>query len=139
MAKDISAFKAPGLNVYFYSQRAKVNSNPTKHLVDFINGAQKSLLCAIYDLEDSSTVKALKGAAGRLKTNLHIVYDAGKGKARKAGGTADPKPSRTGQLMKKNGLDKYATGVHVQGGNSKPFDLDAVAAVIQKTLAGRAE
>src|SRR5216117_454755 len=117
MAKGISTFKASGLNVYFYSQRAKVNSNPTKQLVDFINGAKKSLLCAIYDLEDPSILKAMKIAAGRLKTNLHIVYDAGKSKVRKAGVSADPKPSKTGQLIKKSGLDKYATGVHVQGGN----------------------
>ncbi len=117
MAKNISTFQAPGLSVYFYSQRAKVNSNPTKHLADFINAASKSLLCAIYDLEDPSILLALKSAAARLKTKLHIIYDAGKSKAQRAGITADPKPSKTGQLIKKNGLDRYATGVHVQGGN----------------------
>ena len=118
MAKGISAFHAPGLNVYFYSQRAKVNSNPTKHLVDFINGAKKSLLCAIYDLQDQAILKALQSAAKRLKTKLFIVYDAGKGKPGKGGGTPDPKnTSATGNMIHKFGLDKFATPVHVKGGN----------------------
>jgi len=117
MAKDISTFKGSGLNLYFFSQRAKVNSHPGTHLVDFINGAKKSLLCAIYDLADPATLKALKSAAGKLKTNLHIIFDAGKGKPGKAGGTPDPKLTKTGQLIKQFGLASFATGVHVLGGN----------------------
>ncbi len=117
MAPNISIFQAGGLRVYFYSHRANVNSNPTKHLADFIDGAKKALLCAIYDIQDQSTLQALKRAATRLSTGLHIIYDAGKGPARKTGVTADPKPSKSGQLIKQYGLDSYATAVHVQGGN----------------------
>jgi len=52
MAPNISIFQAGGLRVYFYSHRANVNSNPTKHLADFIDGAKKALLCAIYDIQE---------------------------------------------------------------------------------------
>jgi len=114
---NTSVSEAQGLRVYFYSQRAKINSNPTTHLKDFINGANHSLLCAIYDLEHPDILKALQSAAGKLKTNLHIVYDAGKSKSRQAGVTADPKPTKTAELIKQYGLDQYASGVHVKGGN----------------------
>src|SRR5712692_7320362 len=118
MAKDISTFLFPSLSVYFLSQRAKVNSNPTKHLVDFFNGAKKSLVCAIYDLQDPATLKALQAAAKRLKTGLHIVYDAGKGKPGAGGGSPDPKnPSAAGKMIHQFGLDQFATPVHVKGGN----------------------
>src|SRR5713226_1341376 len=117
MAKGISVFTAPGLNVYFYSQRVNVNSNPTKHLVDFINGAKKSLIGAIYDMQNPAVLLALKSAAKRLNTNLHIVYDAGKGKP-KPGTAPDPKnASATGKMIRKYGLDRFATAVHVKGGN----------------------
>src|SRR5712692_4304433 len=118
MAKDISTFLFPSLSVYFLSQRAKVNSNPTKHLVDFFNGAKKSLVCAIYDLQDPATLKALQAAAKRLKTGLHIVYDAGKGKPGAGGGSPDPKnTSAAGKMIHQFGLDQFATPVHVKGGN----------------------
>src|SRR5437867_2188925 len=118
VAKHISTFEAPGLNAYFFSQRAGINSNPTRHLVHFIHGAKKSLLCAIYDLQDPSTLKALKSAAKRLRDHLLIVYDVGKGKPGKNGGTPDPKnESATAKMIHKFGLDKFATPVHVKGGN----------------------
>jgi len=117
MAKNISIFQSPGLNVYFYSQRAKINSNPTKHLVDFINGAKKSLVCAIYDLQNAAVLQAMKSASKRLKNNFHLVYDAGKGKP-KPGTAPDPKNApATGKMIHKFGLDNFATAVHVKGGN----------------------
>lgn len=116
LSKGISTFQAGGLHVYFLSQRAKIDGNPTQHLVEFIQGAKTSLLCAIYDLEHPAILRALKAAAGRLNTGLHIVYDAGKGPSRTSG-PADPKPPKTGELIKQFGLDPFATAVHVQGGN----------------------
>jgi phosphatidylserine/phosphatidylglycerophosphate/cardiolipin synthase-like enzyme len=114
MAKDISTFHSSGLDVYFLSQRAKIDGHASQHLAQFIQGAKTSLLCAIYDLADPSILKALKGAAGRLNTQLHIVYDAGKGKPAQPG---DPNLSNTGKLIKQAGLDAFATAVHVKGGN----------------------
>jgi phosphatidylserine/phosphatidylglycerophosphate/cardiolipin synthase-like enzyme len=117
MAKNISTFQAPGLNLFFYSQRANVNSNPTKHLVDFINGAKKSLVVAIYDMQNLAVLQALKSAAKRLNTKLHIVYDAGKGKSEK-GGAVDPKnATATAKMIHKFNLDSFANAVHVKGGN----------------------
>lgn len=118
MANGISTFQSPGLKAYFLSQRAKVQSDPGKQVADFINGAKKALLCAIYDLRDEAVLKALQKAAKRLKTRLHIVYDAGKGKPGKAGGTPDPKnASANAKMIHEFGLDSFATAVHLKGGN----------------------
>ena len=116
MASKLASFHLPGLDFYFLSKRAGIDPQASAHLAQFIQGAKKSLLCAIYDLQDPAILKALQGAAKRLKTKLHIVYDAGKPK--KGVGTVDPKnTSKTGQLIKQYGLDKFATAVHVLGGN----------------------
>ena len=118
MAPKVASFQLPGLSVYFLSRRAGIDPQASAHLAQFIQGAKKSLFCAIYDLQDPAILKALKGAANRLKTKLHIVYDAGKGKPKKGVGTVDPKnTSKTGQLIKQYGLDNFATAVHVLGGN----------------------
>ncbi len=118
MATDISTFQSPGLNVYFLSQRAKIDGRPSQHLVQFIHGGKKSLLCAIYDLRDPAVLQALKSAAQRLKNHLHIVYDAGKSKPAVGGGAPDPKnAAATAKMIQQHGLDKFATAVHVTGGN----------------------
>jgi phosphatidylserine/phosphatidylglycerophosphate/cardiolipin synthase-like enzyme len=117
VANNSSTFQSPGLSVYFLSQRAKINGQPAQHLAQFIDAAKSSLLCAIYDLEHPAILKALKGAAQRLNTNLHIVYDAGKGKPPQPGVGVDPKPSKTGQLIQQSGLDRFATGIHLKGGD----------------------
>ena len=117
MARDISAFHSSGLDVYFLSQRANIDGHVSQQLSQFIQGAKASLLCAIYDLEDPTILKALKSTADRLNTKLHILYDAGKGKPPQPGVAVDPKPSKTGQLIKQFGLGAFATPVHVKGGN----------------------
>src|SRR5262249_25964207 len=117
MAKDISTFHSSGLDVYFLSQRAKIDGHVSQHLAKFIQDAKASLVCAIYDLEDPTILKALKSTADRLNTGLHILHDAGKGKPPQPGVALDPKTSKTGQLIKQFGLDAFATPVHVKGGN----------------------
>jgi hypothetical protein len=57
---------------------ASINGKATNHLVQFIQSAQKTLDCAIYDLKDHDVVSALKSVAN--KVTLRIAYDDGKQK-----------------------------------------------------------
>ncbi len=113
MPASIATFGAPGVNVYFFSNRASVNGQPSQHLAQFITGATKSLDCAIYDLKHPDIVKALQTAAKKVK--LRIAYDGGVTKSVKGGTMVDPKPSGTEQALKQAGLLKFATAIHVAG------------------------
>ncbi len=113
MPASITTFSAPSVDVYFFSHRANVDGQPSKHLAQFITGATKSLDVAIYDLKHPDIVKALQTAAKKVK--LRIAYDGGPVKSVKGGTMADPKPAGTEQVLKQAGLLKYATSIHVAG------------------------
>jgi len=115
MSHSVTGFSEPGLDVYFQSARAKVDGKATNHLVQFIQSAQKTLDCAIYDLKDHDVVNALKSVAD--KVTLRIAYDGGKQKTVTGGPSLDPKPKGTAQIIEEAGLSKYATPIHVTGGH----------------------
>ncbi len=115
MPSNNLAFKAPGLDIYFQSQRAKIEDQIATHLVQFIQGAKKSLDCAIYDLKHPDVLTGLKKAASRVK--LRIAYDGGKTKTVMGGLAPDPKFSGTAQAIQAEGLSRYATAIHVTGGH----------------------
>ena len=77
--------------------------------MQFIQSAQKTLDCAIYDLKDSDVVSALKSVAN--KVTLRIAYDGGKQKMVTGGPSLDPKPKGTAQIIEDAGLSKYATPI----------------------------
>jgi len=103
----ISTFSAPGLNYFFWSDRAKIDGKVVSRLVKFIQGAKHSLDVAIYDIRNDDVLKALKGMSSKVK--LHILFDAGKpgGKSK----SVDPKPSKSAQAIKAHGLDPFAQPV----------------------------
>ncbi len=105
MSHNVTGFSKPGLDVYFQSARANVDGKATNHLVQFIQSAQQTLDCAIYDLKDHDVVDALKSVAD--KVILGIAYDGGKQKEVKGGPSLDPKPKGTAQIIKDAGLSKY--------------------------------
>lgn len=111
--KDLS-LSLPPLNFYFQSQRAGIDGNATVQLVRFIEAAKKTLDCAIYDLKHPDVLAALKSVSTKAK--LRIAYDGGE-KTVAGGANADPKPPGTEDELRRYGLLKDATAIHVTGGH----------------------
>jgi phosphatidylserine/phosphatidylglycerophosphate/cardiolipin synthase-like enzyme len=102
-----------GPEIFFHSQRAKIDGKAVSQLVKFIQGAKHSLDVAIYDMWNPDVLKALKAMS--TKVQLNILYDAGK-----AGGgstTVDPKVSITAQAINAAGLKAFAQPVKEKGGH----------------------
>jgi len=105
---------ADNIQTFFYSQRAGIDDKPTERLVEFMNGAQKTLDCAIYDLKHLAVLRALKAALDR-GVKLRIAYDGGRTKSVTGGPQLDPKPAGTAAAIDGAGLTSVATPVHVRG------------------------
>ena len=115
MPQNVSSFSLPKLKIFFQSQRASVEGQSNAHLVQFIKSAKKTLDCAIYDFKQQDVLDALKRMSKKVK--LRIAYDGGKKKAVTGGAKADPKPPGTEDALRKAGLLKFATAIHVSGGH----------------------
>jgi len=100
------------LNIYFQSHRAELDGRSTAHLVRFIEGAQRSLDCAIYDLKHPDVLSSLKRVAAKRK--LRIAYDAGE-KAVIGDKKNDPKPGGTEEALRLAGLLEFARPIHIPG------------------------
>jgi phosphatidylserine/phosphatidylglycerophosphate/cardiolipin synthase-like enzyme len=105
---------ADKLQVFFFSQRAGIDDKPRQRLVEFIQGADHTLDCAIYDLKHPDILQALKAAKDR-GVKLRIVYDGGRTKSVKGGPQLDPKPAGTATAVDNASLSSVATPVHVRG------------------------
>jgi phosphatidylserine/phosphatidylglycerophosphate/cardiolipin synthase-like enzyme len=101
-------------NLYFQSHRAEIDGKATAHLVRFIEGAQKSIDCAIYDLKHPDVLKSLKRVSEKKK--LRIAYDGGT-KVVTGDTKNDPKPPGTEEALRQFGLLDFATPVHEPGGH----------------------
>jgi phosphatidylserine/phosphatidylglycerophosphate/cardiolipin synthase-like enzyme len=102
------------ISLYFHSQRASINDDPSGQLVAFIDGTHKTLDCAIYDLKQPAVLKALKAAVDR-GVKVHIAYDGGRTKSVAGGPQLDPKPAGTAAAIEEAGLGGVAIPVHVRG------------------------
>jgi phosphatidylserine/phosphatidylglycerophosphate/cardiolipin synthase-like enzyme len=115
MAQDIGSFTHGAITFYFQSKRAGVDGLPSKHLVDFIQAAKKSLDVAIYDLKEPSVLQALLDVVNAGKVKVRIRYDATTGsKITGVSKTVDPKPPTT-QAIKAAGLGGIAEPISDKG------------------------
>lgn len=103
-------FSTPNMRIFFQSQRAGFNAQLVSELVNFIQGTQQSLDCAIYDLRHPDVLNALAQIASHNSISLRIAFDAGK--QRSGGLAADPKPSGTEQQLADAGLLDFAHSIH---------------------------
>jgi len=104
----------PDLKIYFLSHRAGINVDQIpKLLVSFIDGANNTLDCAIYDLKHEAVLAAFKKGKDR-GVKIRLGYDGGKTKA-VSGGNVDPKPAGTTDAIDKAGLAGIATPLHSTG------------------------
>jgi len=115
MAQDIGSIKHGATTFFFQSKRAGVDGLSSKHLVDFIRAAKKSLDVAIYDLKEPSVIQALLDLAHAGKAKVRIRYDATTGsKIAGASKTVDPKPPTT-PAIKDAGLGAIAEPINDKG------------------------
>jgi phosphatidylserine/phosphatidylglycerophosphate/cardiolipin synthase-like enzyme len=110
MANDLTTFTSNNVSIYFQSKRTGIETDLTAKLVAFIQGTQKKLDCAIYDLRHPDILAALQSVANDSSRSLRIAYDAGKDHT--GGPIADPKPSGTQQAIEDAGLSNVAQAVH---------------------------
>ncbi|HEV8193561.1 MAG TPA: phospholipase D-like domain-containing protein [Ktedonobacterales bacterium] len=101
-----------GVRGYFQSQRAGLDAQLAARLTAYIDDAEVSLDCAIYDLRHPLILAALARAVAR-KVHVRIAYDAGK--ERVGGLSEDPKSGGTHDALAKAGLLGQATAVHEHG------------------------
>ncbi len=114
-AQDISTITHGATTFYFQSKRAGVDEMSSKHLVDFIHAAKKSLDVAIYDLKEPSVLQALLDVATAGKVKARIRYDATTGsKISGSSKTVDPKPPTT-PVVKGAGLGGVAESISDNG------------------------
>jgi phosphatidylserine/phosphatidylglycerophosphate/cardiolipin synthase-like enzyme len=110
---DLTTYTSRTLNVYFNSQRAKIDGRLAQRLVSFIEEATSSLDVAIYDLTEPSVLAALRAVSRKRGVRLRIAFDASG--ERPTNTIADPKPGKTQRAIAKAGLTKFAKGVHETG------------------------
>jgi phosphatidylserine/phosphatidylglycerophosphate/cardiolipin synthase-like enzyme len=115
MAQDIGSITHGATTFFFQSKRAGVDGLSSKHLVDFIRAAKKSLDVAIYDLKEPSVIQALRDVESAGKVKVRIRYDATTGsKIAGSSKTVDPKPPTT-PAVKAGGLSGIAEPISDQG------------------------
>jgi phosphatidylserine/phosphatidylglycerophosphate/cardiolipin synthase-like enzyme len=115
MAQDIASITHGATTFYFQSKRAGVDGMSSKHLVDFIHAAKKSLDVAIYDLKEPSVLQALLDVASAGRVQVRIRYDATTGsKIAGTSKTVDPKPATT-PAIKAAGLSGIAEPISDKG------------------------
>ena len=117
MAQDIGSITRGATTFFFQSKRAGVGGLSSKHLVDFIRAAKKSLDVAIYDLKEPSVIQALLDVANAGKVKVRIRYDATTGsKISGTSKTVDPKPPTT-SAIRAGGLSGIAVPISDKGGH----------------------
>ena len=108
MLRRLATFTVPRVDFLFLSRRANIGADVTTRIVRFIEHANTSIDCAIYDLRHVEVLAALRGAVRR-GCRLRIAYGAGETKKLRPG--ADPKPSGTAEAIDAFGLGDYAKAV----------------------------
>lgn len=97
------------ITVFFLSQRAGWEPDLPGQLTRFIDGAERSLACAAYDLRDDAILTALARARTR-GIDLRIAFDRGRVGAGPP--WVDPKPGSTTDQLDRYGLSDLAVPVH---------------------------
>ena len=97
------------VSCFFLSSRAGWDPRLRGELVNFIEGANKTLDCAIYDLRDPFIVHALTVVSKRRNVKLRIAFDPDM--EVRGSPSVDPKPGRTVAAIQNNNFGDAALAV----------------------------